>query len=227
VRKLAVVAAIVLPLLLLVDQMARSWAETKLRERAAAYYPPAASTSATIHSFPFLGRLVVQGLVPEVTLTMDDVRFGTLLVNSLRLDLHTVDIDKGELARGRVRVLDIGQGRIDLRVDGGSLARAVDADVRFLDGSIEVHKRVGGKDVVARGQVTLDGNTLRLRPTSVEGSGLPASAFALSYQLPGSKLPPCRADVRAVPGGLVAGCTFTDVPESLVRNAPLDVERPG
>jgi hypothetical protein len=226
VRKLAVVAAVLRPLLLLVDQVARSWAEAKLRERAAAYYPPATSASASIRSFPFLGRLAVQGLVPEVRLTMDDVRFETLLVRSLRLDLHTVEIDTGELVRGRVRVLDVGQGRIDLRIDGASLGRAIGADVRLMDGSVEVHKRAGALDVVARGQVTLEGNTLRLQPTSVEGAGVPASAFAVTYEIPGSKLPPCRAEVRVVPGALLAGCTFTGVPESLVRDAPLDVERP-
>ena len=222
-RKLAVV---VLPLLVLLDQVARSWTETKLRERAAAYYPPATSASAQIRSFPFLGRLALQGVVPEVKLAMDDVRFDAVLVPSLRLDLHTVEIDKGELVRGRVRLLDIGQGRIDLRIDGPSLARAVDADVRFGDGSIEVHKRLGATDVVARGQVSLEGNTLRLRATSVEGAVLPASAFALTYQVPASELPPCRAEVRSVPGGLVAGCTFTGVPESLLGDARLDLKRP-
>jgi hypothetical protein len=225
VRKVAVVAVVLLLVLLLADQVARSWAEAKLRERAAAYYPPSTSASASIRSFPFLGRLAVSGDVPEVKLTMDDVRFDVLLVHRLSLDLEQVEVDKGELTRGRVRVLDIGHGRIDLRIDGPSLARAVDADLRFTDGSIEVHKRVGGADVVARGQVTLEGNTLRLRPTSVEGVGLPASAFALTYRLPPSLVPPCRVEVRTTSGGLVAGCTFTDVPESLVRGDPLGIRR--
>jgi hypothetical protein len=226
VRKLVVVMVIVLLVLLVGDQVARSWAEAKLRERAAAYYPPATSASASIRSFPFLGRLFVEGVVPEVKLTMEDVRFDVLLVQDLRLDLHRVEIDKGELTRGRVRLLDIGEGRIDLRIDGSSLARAVDADVRFLDGSIEVHKRVGGVDVVGRGQLTLEGNTLRLRPTSVEGVGVPASAFAVTYRIADSLLPPCRAQVRAVAGGLAASCTFTEVPESLVRGTPLGAGRP-
>jgi hypothetical protein len=221
VRKLAVLTVVLALVLLLADQVARSWAEAKLRERAAAYYPPSTSASASIRSFPFLGRLAVSGDVSEVRLTLDDVRFDVLLVHRLSLDLEQVEVDKAELTRGRVRLLDVGHGRIDLRIDGPSLARAVDADLRFTDGSIEVHKRVGGNDVVARGQITVEGNTLRLRPTSVEGVGLPASAFALTYQVPPSLLPPCQIEVRAVAGGLVAGCTFTDVPESLVRGAPL------
>ena len=207
------------------DEMARSWAEAKLAERAAANYR-ATSSSALIRSFPFLGRLALQGVVPELELRMEDVRLDPLLVRSLDLDLRTVEVDRAELTRGRLRLVDIGEGRIDLRIDGPSLAQALGADLRFGDGSIEVHRRVGGVDVVARGDVVLDGNTLRLQPTSVEGAGLPASAFALTYQVPRSLLPPCRADLRAVAGALVAGCTFTEVPESLLRSGSLGGRRP-
>jgi DUF2993 family protein len=220
VRKLVVIVVVLAGAGFVADRMARSWAEGKLAERAAASYP-STSSSASIHSFPFLGRLAVQGAVRRVELTMEDVRLDLLLVHTLELDLRAVEVDRGELRRGRVRLLDIGEGRIDLRIDGPSLARALGADLRFQDGSIEVRRRVAGADVVARGQVTLDGNTLRLRPTSVEGVGLPASAFALSYQVPESLLPPCRADLRAVTGALVVGCTFTEVPESLLRSEPL------
>jgi hypothetical protein len=224
VRKLVIAAVVVIGLGFVADQMARSWAEAKLAERAAASYP-AASSSASIRSFPFLVRLALQGGVRELEIRMQDVRFDPLLVRRLDLDLRMVEVDRGELRRGRVRLLDIGEGRVDLRIDGPSVARAVGADLRFRDGSVEVHRRVGSVDVVARGQVTLDGNTMRLQPTSVEGASLPASAFAVAYPVPPSLLPPCRAELRAVAEGLAVGCTFNEVPESLLRSDPL-VRRP-
>src|SRR5437588_6177407 len=65
VRKwiLIVVPTVILLALIVGDQAAKGWAESKLAERAAAYYPPGAGSSASIHSFPFLGRLLVSGSV--------------------------------------------------------------------------------------------------------------------------------------------------------------------
>ena len=55
------------------DQAAKGWAESKLAERAAAYYPPGSGSSASIHSFPFIG-LAVLGVVPQVDVNLDDLR---------------------------------------------------------------------------------------------------------------------------------------------------------
>jgi LmeA-like phospholipid-binding len=223
VRKLVIAAVVLMGAGFVADEMARSWAEAKLAERAAANYQ-ATSSSSLIRSFPFLGRLALQGVVPEVELRMEDVRLDPLLVRSLDLDLRTVEVDRAELTRGRLRLVDIGEGRIDLRIDGPSLAQALGADLQFRDGSIEVRRRVGAVEVMARGELILDGNTLRLQPTSGEGAGPPA--FALTYQVPRALLPPCRTELRAVAGALVAGCTFTEVPESLLRSGSLGGRRP-
>lgn len=217
-RKL-VVLSIVAGVLLAGDQAARAWAQAKLAEQAAAYYPPSTRSDAAIRSFPFLGRLLVQGDVPEVNLGMDNLRADVVLVRRLDLNLRNVEIDRGALARGKVEVADIGSGRIDAFVDGPSLAKAVNADLRFHEGGVEIHKRVAGRDVFARGRVSVSGNAVRLQPTSVQGVGLPASAFALTIRIPGVELWPCPAEVQMVEGGLRVGCRVKDVPPVLVQAA--------
>jgi hypothetical protein len=218
IRKL-VVLGVLAGALLVADVAARSWAESKLADQAAAYYPPSGTSSASIRSFPFLGRLLILGDVPGVSVRMEDLHADLLTVRRLELDLVDVNVDRGELFAGRVRVRDVGAGRIEALVDGSSLARAVGLDLRFADGEVEIHKTVRGVDVSARGRVTLEGNRLHIVPTSVQGLGLPATAFTVTYQIPGAELLPCQAEVRPVPEGVLVACAVDDVPPALVQGA--------
>jgi hypothetical protein len=201
------------------DVLARAWAESELAAQAAAYYPPSSASSAQIHSFPFLGRLLVGGDVSAVSLRLENLAAGVLALRRLQFDLDDVKVDRRELFSGRVRVLDIGAGRIEALVDGSSLARAVGLDVRFADGEVEVHRDIRGVDVSATARVTLEGNKLRIVPTSVQGLKVPVSNFAVSYDIPGVQLLPCTAGVRPVPAGLLVSCSVDDVPPALVQGS--------
>jgi hypothetical protein len=224
IRRL-VVLVVIAGALVAADLAARSYAESSLAEQAAAYYPPSGRSSASIESFPFLGRLAASGHVPEVSLRLEDLVAQILTVRHLQFDLSDVTLDRSELVAGRVRVLDIGAGRVEALLDGGSLARAVGLDVRFTDGEVEVHRTVAGVDVSARGRVTLEGNRLRIVPTSVQGLRLPASAFTISYDIPGVELLPCPAEVRPVPEGLLVACAVDDIPPVLVPGVAADAAR--
>lgn len=210
---------VVVGALLAADVAARVWAESKLRERAAAYYPPSTAAAASIRSFPFLGRLLVLGDVPEVSVAMENVRPGVVVVRRLTLDMETVEVDRGKLLRGRVRLVDVGRGRIEARIDGPSLARAAGVDLRFREGAIEIHKDVRGVDVFATARASMEENVVRFEPTSVQGVGLPLEAFAVTYEIPGPELVPCRPTVRPVEGGLLVSCTVDEVPAALLQGA--------
>lgn len=223
-RKLVVVAVLA-GTLFAADVAARSWAEAKLAQQAVAYYPPSSAASASIRSFPFLGRLLLFGDVPGVSVRMENLRADLLMVRRLEFDLRSVRVDRGELFAGRVRILDVGAGRIEALVDGSSLARAVGLDLRFSDGEVEIHKQVRGVDVSARGRVTLEGNRLRIVPISVQGLGLPATAFSVTFDIPGVRLLPCQAEVRPVAEGLLVACAVDEIPPALVRGATAAARR--
>lgn len=214
-----IILAVLTAGLVAADFAARTWAESKLAEQAAAYYPPSGSSSASIRSFPFLGRLLVAGDVPGVSLRMENVRADVILLSRIEFDLSDVVVDRGELFAGRVQVVDVGAGRIEGLVDGSSLARAAGVDLRFGRGEVEVHRQVGGVDVSATGRVTLKGNRLRIEPTSVQGVGVPASSLTVTYDIPGVELLPCAAEVRPVPEGLLLTCALEDVPPALLPGA--------
>ena len=120
-----------------------------------------------------------------------------------------------------MRLVDIGQGRIVATIDGPSLAKAVGVDVRFTPGEVQVHKRIQGVDVTARGKVTVQRNVVKFTPTSVEGFSLPLGTFAVTYTIPGIEILPCQADVQVVQDGLVLACTVSDVPPVLLQAAQL------
>ncbi len=202
------------------DQAAKGWAEGKLAERAAAYYPPGAGSSASITSFPFIGRLLFLGSVPRVDVNLDDLQVTPVVIRQLSLRVSNVKLDRGELFSGNVRLEDVGRGTIVATVDGPSLAKAVGLDVRFAPGEVTVRRRIQGVDVVATGTVAVKGNLVTVTPTSVQGLSVPLSRFAISYRIPGADLLPCDdADVEVEKNALVLACEVTDIPPALVQAA--------
>jgi hypothetical protein len=221
VRKwiLLVFPTVILLALIVGDQAAKSWAESQLAERAAAYYPPGSGSSASIRSFPFIGRLLISGSVPKVDVNLDDLRFQAVVVRQLSLKVSDVKLDRSDLFDGRVRLLDVGQGRLQATIDGQSLAKATGFDVRFTPGQVEVHQKIQGVDVVAKGQLAVKGNLVTVTPTSVQGLSVPASRFAISYRIPGIELLPCQADVEIIQNAAVLSCAVSDIPAALVQAA--------
>jgi hypothetical protein len=222
VRKwiLLVFPTVVILGLIVADQSAKGWAESKLAERAAAYYPPGSGSSASIRSFPFIPRLLFTGDVPGVTVNLDDLRIQQVLVRQLSIQVSDVRIDRDEIFQGRVHVRDVGQGAITLTLDGPALAKAIGADVRFTSaGDVEVHERIQGVNVKAKGKLAVKGNNITVTPTSVEGRSVPASRFALNYRIPGVELLPCAADATVTKDTVTLSCDVADNPAAQVQNA--------
>lgn len=215
-----VLPTVVLLGLIVADQAAKGWAESKLAERAAAYYPPGFGSSAAIHSFPFIPRLLFTGDVPQVDVNLDDLRVREVLVRQLSIRVTDVKLDRDELFRGRVHVRDVRQGTMVVTLDGPALARAIGADLRFTSaGDVEVHERIQGVNVTAKGKLGFNGNVLTVTPTSVEGRSVPASRFALNYRIPGTELLPCEAQVKVIEDAVVLSCDVVDIPVALVEIA--------
>jgi hypothetical protein len=210
---------VVLLALIVGDQAAKSWAESKLAERAAAYYPPGSGSSASIRSFPFVGRLLVSGSVPRVDVNLDDVRIQAVLLRQLTLRVSDVTLDRSDLFDGRVRLLDVGQGQIRATIDGSSLAKATGFDVRLRPGQVEVHQRIQGVNVVAKGELSVKGNVVTVTPTSVQGLSVPLNRFAINYRIPGIEILPCQAETEIVEGAAILSCDINDVPAALVQAA--------
>ncbi len=215
-----VLPTVVLLALIVADQAAKSWAESKLAERAAAYYPPGSGSSASIRSFPFIPRLLFTGDVPRVTVNLDNLRVQQVLIRQLSIRVSDVKLDRDEVFRGRVHVRDVGQGTIVATLDGPALARAIGADLRFTSaGDVEMRERIQGVDVKAKGKLTVKGNNITVTPTSVESRSVPASRFAINYRIPGVELLPCAAESKITRDTVTLSCNVVDIPAALVQIA--------
>ena len=104
---------------------------------------------------------------------MENMQPGVVLVRRLTWDMETVEVDRSRLLRGQVRLVDVGRGRFEARIDGPTLAQAAGVDLRFREGAIEIHKDVRGVDVFATARASMEENLVRFEPTSVQGVGLP------------------------------------------------------
>jgi hypothetical protein len=215
-----VLPTVVLLALIVADQGAKGWAESKLAERAAGYYPPGSGSSASIHSFPFIPRLLFTGQVPRVDINLDDVKVQAVLVRQLSIHVADVKLDRDEMFRGKVHVRDVGQGKIVATLDGPALAKAAGADVRFTQaGDVEVHQRIQGVDVKAKGKLTFKDNVITFTPTSVQGLDVPPSRLVINYRIPGKEIVPCQADVKVSKDTVVLSCDVADIPAALVQAA--------
>lgn len=215
-----VLPTVVLLALIVADQGVKGWAESKLAERAAAYYPPGSGSSASIRSFPFIPRLLFTGQVPRVAVNLDDLRIQSVLIRQLSIRVSDVRIDRDEIFRGRVHVRDVGPGTITVTLDGPALAKAIGADVRFTSaGDVEVHERIQGVNVKATGKLTVKGNAITLTPTAVQGAAVPPGRFVLSYRIPGKELLPCAAQAEVTEDTVTLSCDVVDVPAALVQIA--------
>ena len=216
---LIVIPTVILLALIVGDQAAKGWAESKLAERAAAYYPPGSGSSASIHSFPFIGRLLVSGSVPRIDVNLDDVRVQGVLIRRLSIQVSAVKLNRSELFHGQVHVEKVAQGKLVATIDGPSLAQAAGLDLRFTPGEVSVRQRIQGVDVTAKGKVAVKGNLVTVTPTSVTGLNVPASRLAVSYRIPGVEILPCQADVKIIENGIVVACTVNDIPPALIQAA--------
>jgi hypothetical protein len=204
VRKL-IVLALVGVVLVAVDQGARIFAEGKLAARAGEAASDESATSASITSFPFLGRLLVSGTVPKVRVRVDGPRAGALRLSTVVVEASGVALDRSRLTSGEVRVEDIDSGSVAVEVDGAALAEAVNLPVTIGDGRVGIG--VGGATVAADAE--LEDGTIVLRV-----AGVPA----LRVPVVRTELVPCRVTTLAIVGDRVRlACEVDELPEALRR----------
>jgi hypothetical protein len=205
---LVVLAAVLVVALLVADVTARTLAEDALAARVKAAVPSASTTSAQVRSFPFLGRLLTSGRVPEVDAAVGDITVQGLRFASIAVALHGVQVDRDQLLRDRRVVLEkIDRGRVEARVTADALTEALGVPITLEQG---------------RASVTIAGHTLGAE-LSVENGRLVVgvAGFSLPTIHVTAPLLPCVANARIDPGVVLLTCDFTEIPAELRTPAQL------
>lgn len=151
------------------DIAAKSAAEERLEDRAQEAAGAGANVTADIRSFPFLGRLLLSGSVPEVRVRARDVEAPPLTLAQVRVDLDGVTLERNALYGGNVHLKDISSGEISVLLDAGLLTRLLGVPIT-IDGD-EVTVTVAGQPVTADAEV--QGGSLVLRVAGLPVLSLP------------------------------------------------------
>lgn len=206
-RKL-LVASVVVVVLGAVDVMAKSWAESQIESRARNEGGAEASASASIHSFPFLGRLLLTGSAGDVDLRMHDVAAQQLKFSTVGIDLVDVRLDRNKLFSGDAELRSIDKGTITVGFSAEDLSEQLKVPVTIDDGKISVTVR--GATAVATPVATAEGSV------RLQVQGLPA----FNVPIPQTRLVSCPvAKVEVDDGELRASCTVEEIPPALLRVA--------
>ena len=193
-----------------VDMGAKSYAQSELESRARA--EGAASASADIDSFPFVGKLLASGNAGDITLSMRDVATERVTFSTVVLALVDVKLDKGKLFDRKVEITDIDKGTITVGFDAADLSRRLGMPVTIDDGEISV--TVAGQVVAATPAVTAEGS---IRLTASAGvAGMPS----LNVPIPQTRLVSCKVSRVTVDDGVLeASCDINEIPPAMLRAA--------
>jgi hypothetical protein len=190
VRRLLVVAVVVIVVGGLIgDRVAKGYAESSIETGVRREVRGVSDVDASISSFPFLGRLLLQGKVSHFRLTLHDVVGHQVPVEELRLDVDGLELDRGSLLDGD-----------DVEVTGVDHVR-----FRAVITRENVESVLGPLTDVAF--ALADGTTLRVAGGRVElGAGV-------SFPVPGRALLPCDATATIAEGRVEVECSADRLPQ--------------
>lgn len=199
------------------DGVARARAESEIAKRAQAYYP-GSRVSARIGSARFLWPLLVRGTVSDIEIVLEDadVVAGSvaLRLRRLAIDLHEVRVDRRRLWKLEVGLRTLGSGRMEVEIDGPSLAAALGLPIVFHDDEVEVRPGIGLLAISARGALSVENNVITFRPGRVQGFPLLVS-MDFEIPVPTSPLWPRAAEARSIEGALVVTGALDELPPGL------------
>jgi hypothetical protein len=208
VRKILALV-ILLAVLTGLDLLARNVAEQQVVDQVKSELTGNAKVSASIPTFPFVPRLVFRGSVPKVTVKVKNLAGPPINLAEVDLAVRGVLINRHDLwNKRRVELEAIDKGVVGVDVTQDALSDVLGMPVKISGG--QVRFTLAGQTVTATPSITKD-NRLMLTPVG----GGPARSVGLGQ----AKIVPCAGSVTVLDGKVRVSCTFTHIPDAMVRAA--------
>jgi len=193
---LLVALAVLVAALAVADIVVRHRVQSAIASRIEATVPGSHAT-VRIDSFPFVGRVVASGRVPQITADVTDVHADGLRFSRIDLTIHNLKVSRHQLTHGKVQALSISRGRVVAVVPQAEISAAVHTPLQLTAG----HAQVNGR----RAPATVDVAGGRL---ALVAPGLPA----LSVGIPELDILPCVSSARVVDRAVRLSCRFHRLP---------------
>lgn len=176
-----IVVLLVVVSLVAVDQGLRILAQHKMQRIAAQYCGGVERAGAELTSFPFVPRLVA-GQVSSLDFQLFGVRARRVRFTNLGIQLSGVELDRGELLHGRLRVHAIRSGVVKAKTDQTGPLQNSAFELRFKGADATLRGTYRGfVPLDVKGSYRLVNNALVFHISSIEGLALPLN---FTYQLP-------------------------------------------
>lgn len=201
---LGVILVILLAALAYADVQVRAYAEEQAEQRLATAVPMAGGADVEIQAFPFVGRVLFDGTIPELDVELKDVRAQAVKVDRVALRVEGLLIDRDQLL-GERKLVVTGLQRATVVATIGSDA------VNAATQPIETRLSAGKVEVTFQGH-TVEG-TLRVhdRQVVIDVMGVKE----LRVPLPEEKYLPCEPNVKVVGETLNVSCTIHELPTAV------------
>ena len=201
---LGVVLVVVLGALAYADVQVREYAEEQAERQLAAAVPMAGGADVEILAFPFVGRVLFDGTIPELDVELREVRAEAVKVERVALRVEGLKIDRDQLLGDRKLVVTgLERATVDATIGSDAVNAATQpVDTRLKGGKVEVTYQghtVEGKLRVKKRNVVID----------------VAGVRELRVPLPDEKYLPCQPDVKVKGDALQVTCTIHELPRAV------------
>jgi hypothetical protein len=199
--KVLILLALLLGVVSVGDVETRIFAQRQLEHRIDGNVH-SAGAHVSISSFPFVGRLALNGTVPKIKAHVPNVVSGLFTFDFIDVTVNGVHVDRSVLFNSRQVKLQ--------RIDGGTVV--ADMTEAALD-------KVLGGAIVTLGngvaQIRVGVASVSAAVSIVKGQ-LHVAGVPLNVALPTLSLIPCPVNAVVTPGHLRLSCAFKQVPAALL-----------
>lgn len=202
-RKL-IVLLLVMALILIGLSILDVWVRHKVQSVVATHIEdelPGSTATVNISSFPFVGRLVASGSVPEMQVDVHGVSGGGVDFSDIEVVTHDLKLRTGKLTSGKVQLRSIGYGSVTGDVTEASVDHLTGVPATFGAGTIEV------AGVTETPSLTVSDGAINV--------SAPQFPQQIRIPVPTLSILPCASSAAIVPGALQVSCELTSLPPAL------------
>lgn len=199
---LAIVAAVGLSVL---DQRIRVEAEQHAAQRLGQELPVEGTPIVHIESFPFVLRVLIDGSVEQLQVSMRSLESNGVRVDEAKLTIDGLVLDRDALLdTHEIKLVEIEQATIDAWVSAEDISRVAKLPVKIKDGEVSVTYR--WKEYTGTAKVSKHAVLLLV-------DGIPP----ILSPLPSTDLLPCEPDLDIDGDRIHVACTVDEVPPAVAK----------
>ncbi len=202
---LFVLAVVLLVGVMVLDSRIRAEAEQRAAQRLEQELPIEGTPQVHIESFPFVLRVLLDGSVEQLQVSMRSLESNGIRVDEAKLTIDGLVLDRDALLdRHELKLVEIEQARVEAWVSAQDISRVAKVPVKIKDGEVSV---------TIRGQEYTGSATVSKHAVLLRVEGFPP----ILSPLPSTDLLPCEPDLDIDGDRIHVACTLDALPPAVAQ----------